>query len=332
MLTNNIYSFDLTSLHHALLIFGREGIGKGEYAEALAARLLCEKPSAQQACGTCEACRWFSAGNHPDYRQITLTTEEETEEPVSSGTKKASPTQIRVEQIRDLRDFVFVGSHRQGRRVILINPADAMNPAASNALLKILEEPPPSVYFLLISSKVRQLLPTLRSRCRQIVLSVPKATDSIGWLIEQGVEDPENLLSFCGGAPLKAKGLFSNGGWEGITQIISSLKAEDRNPLALAGIWETTIKGDDSLGMDRFIETLQKWLNDLIRTSRNLSPRYLPSLAAELRKISSRCSPKRLLRFHQDLLKIRAVAKHPLNSQLFLEDVAARYLQAITPY
>ena len=193
-----------------MLLAGPAGVGKSAFAEALAARLLCEKVASSTAfaCGHCDACHWFATSNHPDFRKVSLEndaeTDTETEGKRTAGAKKtaAKATQIRIDQIRQLEEFVFVGSHRHGNRVIVIDPADLMNASATNSLLKILEEPPSNTYFILVSSRWRVLLPTLRSRCRKLLFDLPEHNAAVAWLADQGVSDPKTKLSLAGGAPL----------------------------------------------------------------------------------------------------------------------------------
>src|SRR5688572_19652804 len=151
---------------HALLIHGARGTGKLALAEAVAQFLLCEDP-ARRPCGRCEGCRWYAAGSHPDFRRLqpeALAKEPlEPEEGADAPAKRGKPsTEIKVEQVRDLAGFLNLRSHRGRLRVALVHPAEAMNPNASNALLKGLEEPPPGAVFLLVSHQPSQLLPTIR--------------------------------------------------------------------------------------------------------------------------------------------------------------------------
>jgi len=128
-------------LPHALLISGQRGVGKSELAWAFAESLLCETPTATaQACGSCAACGWLALGNHPDFRllQPDAMAAEEGESPDGSGKKKPSQ-QITIDQVRALDEFLHVGTHRDGARVILVNPAEAMNRSTANSLLKSLE-------------------------------------------------------------------------------------------------------------------------------------------------------------------------------------------------
>src|SRR5262245_41520568 len=183
----------IDSLSHGLLFIGPAGVGKVQFAEQFAAWLLCEssqKATATAACGDCPSCQLLASGNHPDIRVLTLDEEEEDEDGETKTAKKKPSTQIKIDQVRALEDFVYIGSHRQGARVVVIHPAEAMNMAAANSLLKILEEPPANVYFILVSSNQRRLLPTLLSRCRKVVFGQPPKEEAAAWLKAQGVKNP----------------------------------------------------------------------------------------------------------------------------------------------
>ncbi|POM21608.1 DNA polymerase III subunit delta' [Burkholderia cepacia] len=192
---------------HALLLHGQAGIGKLQFAQHLAQGFLCESPQPNgEPCGACAACTWFSQGNHPDYR-IVLPEALAGEAPGAAddpkaadadegGKKTRAPSkEIKIEQVRALLDFCGVGSHRGGARVVVLYPAEALNVAASNALLKTLEEPPSGVVFLLVSARIDRLLPTIISRCRQWPMTVPAPDAAAAWLAAQGVEHADALLA-----------------------------------------------------------------------------------------------------------------------------------------
>ena len=122
--------------------------GKIEFARAMAQSLLCESPESGIACGKCPACGWFREGNHPDFRELlpeSMSDDDiDTDAPVDPEAKeKKKSKEIKIEQIRDIAAFMTLTTHRAGFRVLLVHPAEAMNPAAANALLKGLEEPEP---------------------------------------------------------------------------------------------------------------------------------------------------------------------------------------------
>src|ERR1700690_1614174 len=197
-------------LPHALLFHGRTGIGKLHLAQVLAQSLLCEHRSKLGlACGTCPACAWFASNNHPDFRLVQPEALAPAQDDTDAGEggddgKKKPSKQIKIEQIRELSDFLNVGSHRNGYRVVLIHPAESMNPGAANALLKSLEEPSSGVVFLLVSHQPSKLLATVRSRCHALALSLPPRELSLPWLQEQGSKVPPASLAFAGDAPLEA--------------------------------------------------------------------------------------------------------------------------------
>ena len=129
-------------LPHALLLKGAAGIGKRAFAGALAQGLLCEKPATPLvACGACEACHWFDTGNHPDFRLLqpeAAETASDDAEATDKAADKKKKRDISVAQVRALAEFIHVSSHRNGAKVVLIQPAEAMNVNAANALLKSL--------------------------------------------------------------------------------------------------------------------------------------------------------------------------------------------------
>src|SRR5690349_18829158 len=132
---------------HALLLRGREGLGAEALAQTFAQSLLCESPQADGLpCGRCPACNWFAQGNHPDFRLLqpeSFAPDAAAEgEDAPPAKKEKKSEQIRIDQVRALQDFLGIGTHRGGLRVIVVHPAEAMNENTQNALLKNLEEPP----------------------------------------------------------------------------------------------------------------------------------------------------------------------------------------------
>jgi DNA polymerase III subunit delta' len=141
----------------SVLLAGPEGVGKRRVAMALAETLNCPSPIAiseieRDACGECPSCRRIARGTHPDV--IVL-------EPGEMGS-------IKIDAVRDVIDRAQYRPFEGRRRVVIIDDADALVPAAQNALLKILEEPPSSSVFALVSALPDALLPTVRSRCPRL--------------------------------------------------------------------------------------------------------------------------------------------------------------------
>jgi DNA polymerase-3 subunit delta' len=145
------------TLPPALLLAGPAGIGKRRAAVALAEAINCLQPQSageleRDACGECASCRRIARGVHADVVLI---------EPGETGT-------IKIEQVRDVIDRAGYRPFEGRRRVVIVDEADALVPAAQNALLKTLEEPPAASIFVLVSSLPDALLPTVRSRCPRL--------------------------------------------------------------------------------------------------------------------------------------------------------------------
>lgn len=313
-----------------MLLTGPEGTGKGRFALAIAAKLLCESPERDSACGRCPSCRWLLGDNHPDFRHVVPAADLESDE-AGEGEKKRASRQILIDQIRELEDFVFVGGHRNGARVVVVEPAEAMNPAAQNALLKILEEPPSSVYFILLSSRWRRLLPTIRSRCRNLNLRRPSLPEARAWMESENARKAIDLLPLVGHAPLLAVAEEAAGRGAILTSVLASLADPGRDPLQLAARWQSLLqlKSDSGLGMETFVQLVQKWLFELALVKLSGRQRLGEACQQASRHLAEKASAGALIRCYNDLMKIRALASHPLNPQLFLEDIAERYLRAV---
>lgn len=204
------------SLPHALLVSGPAGLGKRVLVEAFVRARLCDAPAGGRACGRCRACKLLEAGTHPDRVLVTLE-----ENPKTHNLR----TEILVDQIRALSARLAMASQLGGWQIAVIDPADAMNSAAQNALLKTLEEPTPSSLIVLVADQPWHLVPTVRSRCQRIEIVVPAAEQALAWLEARGVADPAPVLAAAGGNPGQAWLLAEQGGMQRRQEVARDLLA-----------------------------------------------------------------------------------------------------------
>ena len=238
-------------LGHGLLFHGASGIGKKVFAVEFAHWLMCEQPLDDKVCGKCKSCNLINAGSHPDL--LTLSPEE-------------MGKSIKVDQVRELIQKISLSSHGLGYRVIIISPADALNINASNSLLKTLEEPPANTILILITDKPSKLMATIRSRTQMIRFDLPSEEQSLLWLNQQNIDNPEILLKLSAGAPLAAAAMAKDDGLELRDKLFTSwqeLAEGDVDALECATMWLK--EGFKVLG-NLPLNWVSSWLTDMIRS------------------------------------------------------------------
>ena len=340
-MSNSIYPWQESSwqqlqllrqrMPHAILFHGAAGIGKSDFIEAFAQGLLCEAVLPDgHACGVCASCGWFSQQNHPDYRRVrpealedelTGDGEEGDGEAKKTTAKsaKAPSKEIKIEQIRNLSDFMNISTHRQGLRVVVLYPAEALNMPASNALLKTLEEPPPGTVFLLSSNSLDRLLPTILSRCRKFALPMPSHAEALAWLKAQGVSDADSWLREQGGAPLAAMAQAEVGNRDDLEVLLQLLARP-----SVEGALKVAEKLQ-KVPLSAQVSWLQRWLYDVFSYKLAGNIRYYPRYEKELAAIADKIHVSRLLAAIKGANERRATADHPLSPKLFLEDMLLDY-------
>ncbi|QGZ37731.1 DNA polymerase-3 subunit delta' [Pseudoduganella flava] len=311
-------------LPHAVLFHGPAGIGKAAFIEHFAQALLCEDVRADgHPCNACASCGWFAQQSHPDFRRIRPEAFEEEaagdDEGGETKKSKAPSKEIKIEQVRQLADFMNISTHRQGLRVVVLYPAEALNMPASNALLKTLEEPPPGTVFLLSSNSLDRLLPTILSRCRKFALALPAHEEALAWLAEQGVQDADGWLREQGGAPLAALAQAETGNREEMDTLLQCL-AHPSVELALR-----TADKMQKVPLTAVVAWQQRWLYDLFSIKLTGRIRYYPRYQRELKGLADRVTVPGMLAAIKGTAERRATSDHPLSPKLFLEDMLLDY-------
>jgi DNA polymerase III subunit delta' len=221
-------------------------------------------------------------------------------------------------QIRQLFDFLSLSNHQANSlRIIVISPAETLNIASANALLKMLEEPPSKTLFLLVSSQPQRLLPTVISRCQAIDMPLPPAAEALNWLQTQGVTNAQTMLDYAGGAPLLALQLAEQN--EATNKLIQQLSLGAKcDPFISAPL-------ANSLGMAQAIESLQKWVFDLVALKSAQHLHYHKQHGKALQDLTKSVNLSLVMQYQQKLIEAKKLATHPLSNEIQLENMLLQY-------
>ncbi len=244
------------TIPHALLFAGIEGVGKRSAAMMFAMAGNCLEDSMADPCGVCRSCRKIQSGNHPDIILI-----------------EPSGPFVRIEQIRFLCQTLSMKPYEARMRVVILADAQAMNPEAGNALLKMLEEPPDRTVLILTVTQTSDMLPTILSRCQHIRFDPIPGESLASLLMEtQGIEmeDARILAALANGSYAKAcemsrKNWINRREWlfREIKGLTEGFPSHTPFPAArLLAFAEKLSKKKDVLSES--LEVMKTWLRDII--------------------------------------------------------------------
>jgi DNA polymerase III subunit delta' len=227
-----VAALDAGRLGHGLLICGPEGLGKRAVADRLAQHVLGGRTAATRA----RSAQLISAGTHPDLHVVSFG-------PTKDGSKLR--TEIVIDQMRELSQKLSLTPQYGVAQVAIVDPADAINRAACNALLKTLEEPAEGRYLWLISAQPARLPATVRSRCQRLEFKLPPREEALAWLAAQGYSetDAEEALDAARDHPGLADGWLRQGGLTLRKSVAGDLDKLERGEIGV-------------------IETAQRWSSD----------------------------------------------------------------------
>jgi DNA polymerase-3 subunit delta' len=304
------------ALHHAYLFGGPEGVGKGRAARLLAQAANCEGGEAppgglrDDACGACLPCRKIAKGIHPD---VLVLSEERVMAKAGAWEPRGgrSPSKdIVVDQVRDVVDRRLALRRSEGRRrFVVIDPADAMNPQAQNALLKTLEEPPDATTLVLVATSPDSLLPTIRSRCLRVPFA-PISPETIAALLEEDGHPPEKarLAAVLSGGSLGRALAVDDAALE--AQAAAVLGAATLDPDD-AGAWLAFARehGGDREEAQALCDLLLVWLRDVAAVHAGAPRLALADLADATRRAAGSLAPAEALRRRREVLRASAALR-----------------------
>lgn len=310
----------MNQLAHAYLLEAKMGMGQQDFIELLAASLFCQTPNMEgYACGCCQGCHLFQADSHPDWHVVSPITPSKT---------------IKIEQIRELVDVSQQTAQLHGYTIILITPAQTMNTASANALLKTLEEPGVNTLLFLLAENAAQLPITVRSRCQLLRFCLPTQMEALAWL-ESKIQAPECdyhlLLKLAQGMPLQALTLYQNQEYLIRKDWFHHWSQWLKKQIGLMECMQRLQQVD----LSRLLFHMTTWVADLIRLQANATVQELTNadLYTQLHSLSQQLDAKQLMSYWSYLQNAVAnLHNHPnLNATLVLEDILLSLIAQLTP-
>ncbi len=316
------------TIPHALLFTGIEGVGKKSTAVTFAMACNCagnksegkdnrtadghstpKRPRIINPCGNCKSCRKIESENHPDIIRL-----------------KPSGVFIKIDQIRALCLTLAMKPYEAGMRVVLISDAQAMNPAASNALLKVLEEPPSGTILILVANHTSDLLPTIVSRCRHIRFNPISRKNMESALVRRHGLDPKNamiLAAMAGGSFSRALHMYRTNWINRRNWLISeldSLSLKSINRLLAFG--EQLAKNKDTL--PDALEVMKSWLRDLAIAKVYPEKIYHQDLTENVHQASQKMSTTALLSKIETIQSAQNTIQAGTNLRLTIETMVLK--------
>lgn len=304
--TWELLSTRFPELGHGLLFYGKKGCAKKEFAERFVAWVLCLNKQPQQACGECSSCQWLRSDTHPNY--VHITTDED---------NKKQNAKIKIEKIREL--LPFVQQTGEGWRVVMIEPAEALNTASANALLKTLEEPGEKVVLILLADHYLKLPATIRSRLQHFALDRMTVQDAQAFVQQQvpelATEQVKLLLSLANDMPLTAIEIEKSVWLQKRALFLSDwlkLVAEKNMPLNYSNKWSK------ELNFSEFITMFEYLLADIVNLKLNQS---LKNDDLDFNALAEFYSLEALFTLYSDLQQKKLMVEQNVQTQLVLDEL-----------
>ena len=302
-------------LPHAMLLYGNQGLGKADFAVALANAVLCQQPTADhQACGLCKACQLLAANTHPDLHYLKPTA------PPTSKSKNPVRS-IRIDDIRVLCETLNQTSQYSGFRVAILNQAELLTQSAANSLLKTLEEPGKNVLILLVTSRTHRLPVTIRSRCQLLRFTMPDEKQSLHWLKhnqQAGLTDSQlqQSLKYTFGSPLAALDSLQEAEHQEVLCEAMTASVSGKNSLDYAAKLAKFAKV-------RTLEGMMSWVSDLSKLQSCGAETDITNeqYRAKLQILAKKVNQQRLYRFYDQLNFNLLHSSIAVNEQLLWESL-----------
>ncbi|MDQ0340619.1 DNA polymerase-3 subunit delta' [Caldalkalibacillus uzonensis] len=297
-------------LAHAYLFIGQKGSGKRQLATKFAQRLLCSERD-HPPCGRCSACLRIAHHNHPDVRWI-----------------QPEGQSIKIDQVREMQKTFTYRRAETEWRVLIIDRADTLTPQAANSLLKFMEEPQPGTIILLLAEDRELILPTIRSRCQELIFQPPTPEQLKQVLTQQVGEAQATLVSHLTADLEEATSLCQLEWFAELKRVVLQL-IEDcvrGRPRAMYHIQDTWLKvAKEKEQTDIGLDLMLFWYRDLLYIKLDMEEKIVYIDQRErLREQGLSLSRVKIATAMEHILEAKRRLKAHVHPQLLLEQLVLR--------
>lgn len=307
---------DTRRFPHALLIEGAKGSGRRTLARLIARSAVCTGDG-ERPCGICSGCQKAMAGVHPDVSEYG-----------GDGTARS----FHLETVLAMRDEAYLLPNEAPRRVFILAGAQAMTERAQNALLKILEEPPSHVLFLLTCENRTQLLSTIRSRTAVLTLGPTPPAEALPYLQARLPKIPpadlERALAVCGGSIGQTIESLQDGAYRETIDRLRAVIEALLDPLELPLLKETAALADDKAVIEPLLTALILVFRDALAMRSGAKSRISPAPESAA-ALAERLSAVQLYRLLAVIEELRDDRLRNMNLTLLLTRMCSRMREAI---
>ena len=299
---------------HAYIFYGAQNLEINKFVDELIKSVLCSNPTAENfSCRLCQDCLWNET-KHPDLKVV---------ESSSDKDEKVSTDILNVANSREVKKFLELTPHQEnGKKIVAIYGAERLSIAASNALLKTIEEPPNNCLIIFTVNNLANLLPTIISRCRLISFSKPSINEAKEFLKQTGNTNLIDTLSLYNNSPLhliNEKEMLTN-----VNIFLNELKkGNDIDLMKINNIWLHN-------GLAWIINLLQKWAYELLLCKLSEGYKYFPNDIKVVHKLALNADLSKLLTYQKSLNTIKSYAQTSVNKEINLNSVMIEYKKIFT--
>ncbi|MDC0127887.1 hypothetical protein OAI28_06440 [Methylophilaceae bacterium] len=299
---------------HAQIFYGSQTQEINKFVGELIKSILCAQPIKEHfSCNECQDCLWNET-SHPDLKVV---------ESSSDKDEKINSDILNIANVREIKKFLELSSHQaNGKKIVVIYGAERLNIAASNALLKTIEEPPRNCLIILTVNNLANLLPTITSRSRLISFTKPSKEDAINYLKETNNMDLIDRLELYNNSPLQLIGEKEM--LNDVNIILDELrKGYAVDLMKVNNIWLHN-------GLAWIINLLQKWSYEILLYKLSEEHNYFPRDIKLIHKLAFNADLSKLLTYQKSLNKIKFYAKTSVNKEINLNSVMIEYKNIFT--